>query len=500
MTVRRKLLVLMPLLVAMMSVVMFLVFRSGQLVQDGYELMMNRILLYQETVQATEKSMAALNDYLVHPAAEEGERADQALERLGGLRAALAGQARGEAYAAVLKGHSGMLATFEDQAGASLAASRAGQSALALDRYKEAETTFGYIREGGQRLADQELAAYRPLYAGIQAENGRLYRLGIAVFAIGALLSAALAVWVSRSVTEPVNRLVQAAEAVSAGNLEPDLPGSRSGSELDILTASFRQMLEGLRASIAKDRLLSEQEKLVKTLELQALQSQINPHFLFNTLNTLSKMALLEGADKTSGLIVRLSQLLRYNLRSLDADVTLREELAHVQAYLTIQEARFRGRVKVEFLVEEEALDTRVPSLLLQPLVENAFVHGVEGMESGGRITVGMRREGEGAIVEVADNGRGMPPETREALLGRGAFAVASRSGSTGLGVRNVFRRLELAYGRPDLVEIDSSPGEGTAIRLLLPFPEPASGNSVGEESTHANKRGDAHVQAVDRG
>ncbi len=491
MTVRRRLLVLVPLLAAMMSAVLFLVFQSGRLVQDGYCLMMNRLLLYQETVQAAEAGITALNEYLIHPVPGEETRAGIALAELERLRGSLEGQAGGHEYAASLKGHAGMLATLGEQAGGSLRAAQSGQVSAALDRYREAETTLGYIREGGQRLAGQELAAYRPLYAGIQAENERLNRLGIAVFAIGTLLSVAMAIWVSRSVTEPVNQLVRAAEAVSSGNLEPRLPEARSGSELDTLTASFRQMLEGLRASIAKDRRLSEQERLVKTLELQALQSQINPHFLFNTLNSLSKMALLEGADKTSGFTVQLSQLLRYNLRSLDAATTLREELTHVRTYLGIQEARFRGRVQVLFQVEEEALHTPVPTLLLQPLVENAFVHGVERLESGGQIRIVLRRDGGDTVIEIADNGQGMDPERRAALLEPGGGPVSSGSGSTGMGVRNVFRRLELACGREDLVEIESAPGQGTRIRMRVPNPV---------KNPRIMEGGDAHVPSSHRG
>lgn len=493
MTVRGRLLVLVPLLAAMMSAVLFLVFQSGHLVQNGYELMMNRLLLYQETVQTAEASITALNEYLIHPAADEEKRSSLAVAELERLHGSLAGQANGHEYAASLKGHAGMLATLAEQAAGSLAAARSGQVSAALDRYREAETTLGYIREGGQRLAGQELAAYRPLYAGIQAENERLNSLGIAVFVIGTLLSVAMAVWISRSVTEPVNQLVLAAEAVSSGNLEPRLPESLSGSELDLLNASFRKMLEGLRASIAKDRLLSEQEKLVKTLELQALQSQINPHFLFNTLNSLSKMALLEGADNTSSLIVQLSQLLRYNLRSLDAPTTLREELAHVRTYLTIQEARFRGRVKVEFQVMEEALSARVPPLLLQPLVENAFVHGVERLESGGQIRIVLRRDGADTVIEIADNGQGMEPERRATLLEKGGGPVKSGSGSTGMGVRNVFRRLELACGQENLVEIESAPGRGTLIRMRVP-------SLFLERNGHIKEGGETHVPSSDRG
>ncbi len=191
-------------------------------------------------------------------------------------------------------------------------------------------------------------------------------RLGAAVFVINTLLSIVLAVWISRSITVPVGRLVDMAKQMSKGNLPVDPAPIRSSDELGLLSNAFKQMSTDLKTLIEKDKESLEKDRLVKELELQALQSQINPHFLFNSLNVLSKLALLEGAEKTSDLIISMSNLLRYNLRNLDQPVTLQDELENVKEYITIQKARFRDRIRIEMDIDESVLQEPIPSLTLQ--------------------------------------------------------------------------------------------------------------------------------------
>ncbi|WP_426454809.1 sensor histidine kinase [Paenibacillus sp. S-38] len=257
------------------------------------------------------------------------------------------------------------------------------------------------------------------------------------------------------------------AKEIAKGNLRPE-PPPPTGDELGILSGAFQAMLADLTVLIGKEKESLEKDRLLKELELQALQSQINPHFLFNTLNVLSKLALLEGAERTSDLIVSMSNLLRYNLGRLDRPVTLRDELQHLQEYVTIQQARFRDRVRFELQTEEEALQAGVPSLTLQPLVENAFLHGIADLEQGAVIRVAIARTPSDAVsVTVADNGAGMSEEVRQSLLR--LEDVPEPKQSTGLGTRNVFKRLALYFGRDDLVTIDSAPGQGTRITLHIP-------------------------------
>ena len=300
-------------------------------------------------------------------------------------------------------------------------------------------------------------------------------KIGLALFGVSLLLSMVFVIWLSRSISRPIHMLVRTAKQIAKGNLQIAPPVFRQDDEFRILSEAFRHMLANIRKLIAKDMEHLERERLVKELELRALQSQINPHFLFNTLNALSKLALIEGADRTSDLTVSVSNLLRYNLRKLDTPVTLREEVDNTAEYFSIQQARFRERIRCEMSIEEQALGQYIPCLSLQPIVETAFIHGVEGMEEGAAVRLTITRSDTEVTVTIADNGAGMDEATRASLLGEGEADARSRGEghrSTGLGLQNVFKRLQLFYGRQDIVELESEIGRGTMVRLRLPIYE----------------------------
>ncbi|EXX87519.1 membrane protein [Paenibacillus darwinianus] len=484
MTIRRKLLLFIPLLVLLVNSVTFFLFTSAQTVQKSYEAMTERMLLYKQAARTADDNLRLLYAYLLNPNDNGSALAefDNARARLQEQRAALTGAGSGSLPPASLRSYTYMLGTFAEQASAARNSAAAADPRSALAHYEDAEQTTAYIREEGQRLVDLELSFYQPVFKRIQSENERMNRLAAAVFVLNTLLSVVLAVWISRSITGPVSRLVRTARQMSKGNFSVE-PSPRSNDELGILSDAFERMSTELKTLIERDKESLEKDRLVKELELQALQSQINPHFLFNTLNVLAKLALLEGAERTSDLIVSMSNLMRYNLRKLDTPVTLRSELEHVKEYFAIQQARFRERIRLELDIDESALQAAIPSLTLQPIVENAFVHGIAGREEGAVIWLKIGRVPHGIRIRIADNGAGMSEHVRLALLR--LEAESDNRQSTGLGTRNVFKRLQLFYGRSDLVDIDSVPGEGTAVSIVIP-----------EEKEDEN----THVSAVDRG
>nr|6SWJ_A Chain A, Histidine kinase [Geobacillus stearothermophilus]6SWK_A Chain A, Histidine kinase [Geobacillus stearothermophilus] len=204
-------------------------------------------------------------------------------------------------------------------------------------------------------------------------------------------------------------------------------------------------------------------------------QSQINPHFLFNTLNTVAKMAYLEDAQQTSRLIEAVAAILRYNLGDLQRTVTLADEVRIAREYFFIQQTRFFDRIKFSLEAEPSCLDQPIPPLTLQPLIENAFIHGIETYEQGAELSVSVFAENGRVVVEVRDNGVGMDEQVKaelEALI-RGeeprTRREQGRGHSTGIGLHNVIRRLQLFYGVMDVAEIESALGKGTTVRLWLP-------------------------------
>lgn len=210
-------------------------------------------------------------------------------------------------------------------------------------------------------------------------------------------------------------------------------------------------------------------EQALKDAELKALQSQVNPHFLFNTLNTISRLALFEGAVNTEKMVRTLARLMRYTLYQVKGLVTVREELAAAEDYLFIQQTRFSDRLASEIDVEPEVLDARVPCMVLQPLVENAVVHGLEPLKEGGKIYIRGRVLGSQVHIEIRDTGVGIPEEIQKDIFD----LEVRRSGKgqvSGLGIVNVYRRLQHYFGSDCALNVNSRPGAGTSVQLTFPL------------------------------
>lgn len=215
------------------------------------------------------------------------------------------------------------------------------------------------------------------------------------------------------------------------------------------------------------ERKLKEQEQLLLAARMEALSSQINPHFLFNTLNTVASLTR-HDPHVARELLVKLSQILRRLLRKHENFVPLREELEFIDNYLGIEMARF-GPEKLQFYkeIDEATLDAVVPSMLLQPLIENSIRHGLDSRLEGGEIRLRTARLDSRLVIEVEDNGVGMDQERLEEIY------------QTGIGISNVNERLKVLYGKDFAMRIESLPGLGTTIRIEIPelqfSPRPAA-------------------------
>jgi two-component system LytT family sensor kinase len=210
---------------------------------------------------------------------------------------------------------------------------------------------------------------------------------------------------------------------------------------------------------------LEEQKRLLLEARLDALQRQINPHFLFNTLNSIASLVRFRP-EQARELIVKLANILRRMLREHDAFVPFRDELTTTEDYLSIEVIRF-GAEKLSVVKEVDAatLEVPVPSMLLQPLVENSIKHGLEPRIAGGVVTLRSRLEGGLLVIEVEDDGVGIAP-------GRAHSSGVLRG--TGIGMKNVRERLQVLYGDAAQFEVVSQPGRGTKVTLAFPaqFPD----------------------------
>ena len=215
------------------------------------------------------------------------------------------------------------------------------------------------------------------------------------------------------------------------------------------------------------ERTLEEQKQLLMQARVESLTGQINPHFLFNTLNTVSFLTRSDPG-KAREVLVKLSNIMRGRLKAQLNFVPLKQELDFVDDYLDIEVVRF-GKEKLEIRREIDP-DTRelvVPNMLLQPLVENAVKHGISPRIEGGILVIGARRANGRLTIRVGDNGVGIPPERREQIF------------ASGIGISNVLERLKVIYGEDFQIEVDSQPGRGTEIRIDIPEVHPMPDSSM---------------------
>jgi len=225
--------------------------------------------------------------------------------------------------------------------------------------------------------------------------------------------------------------------------------------------------------SVRIERKLEEQSRLLLEARLDALQRQINPHFLFNTLNSIASL-VRSKPELAREMVVKLANILRVLLKHREAFVPFEEELAFTDDYLDIEVVRFGEKLRVVKEIAEETLPMLVPSMLLQPLIENSIKHGLEPRIGVGTVTLRSTLTGDGRLsIEVEDDGIGMTPEPLESVPRLGSQEVrAGAENGSGIGMRNVRERMEVLYGSQAEVEVVSRPGRGTKVRLVMPVLE----------------------------
>ena len=290
------------------------------------------------------------------------------------------------------------------------------------------------------------------------------------------LISCLLAVWIAwliySNISAPMSSLVAGMRQLRLGNLDTRLAHRRQ-DELGYLTDAFNQTAEQQRHLIRD--IYEQQLRLTKT-ELKFLQSQINPHFLYNTLDSIYWSAKNYDADEISEMVLNLSRFFRLSLSKGRDTFTVEETFAHLGYYIRVQQLRFVGQFQVNFDAAPEAAGLQVLKLILQPLVENAILHGLEKRKGGGELTISARLEGDRLLLTVADNGRGMEAERltqlREALASAEdkPAAEGNERKDAFFGLLNVRARIRLYYGESAELSIDSEEGQGTQATLNLPI------------------------------
>ena len=349
---------------------------------------------------------------------------------------------------------------------------REAGSADYVDQMYEIMARQDYLAEYALRLTQATLEQETADYSRRARQLDRLPWLYLAMLAAAAAGVLLILRQLSVTVAGPLLQLARASRSIAAGKLdEPDLPVT-STDEVGQLTGTFNQMKHAMAASQAAREALHREEvrnlALEKDLEhtrLEVLKSQVNPHFLFNTLNMISCMARLEDASTTDQMIVHLGSLFRHNLRTKRQQITLEEELDGLEDYIYLQQMRFDGRITVEKNIRVQPAAVLVPSFMLQPVVENAYSHGLKSREEGGRILLRAWMQGKVLVLTVADNGRGMTPEELDAVQTK--IAQSEQTGRS-IGLGNISRRIGMLYPGGKM-QVYSRAGHGTVVRFELP-------------------------------
>ena len=281
---------------------------------------------------------------------------------------------------------------------------------------------------------------------------------GIVLLVLG--ISLGFVWYVTSRIAYPAKELMESMKTLAKDNEYPRVK-IVSNDEIGMIGLEYNKMAENIETLIEK---VYKMELTQKQAELEFLQMQINPHFLYNALDTISWMALAKGNMDVSEMTIALAELLRATIKK-ESFITLREEMNTVKDYLLIQQERFGDKISAEYFVEEDAYSCMVPNFILQPVIENAIIHGLEPKIEKGKLSINISIQDEFLTFLVEDNGVGMD-ETEILDLYK---KCRENNTKQSIGLKNVYRRLLLCYGESSMLKIESNKEQGTRISFLIP-------------------------------
>lgn len=354
-----------------------------------------------------------------------------------------------------------------------------------VEKYKElydqSQQLYGYINSYINELNNQQFRNNSSSYQTLREMLEYLEISSLILMGIMMGLAAMMLFGITRGMIEPLTDLAETVNLVGQGNFNVKMPQTDALDEVGIVTRAFNTMVESLeeyiirtKESMEKEQQMMEKELLMKNhlkeAQLKYLQSQINPHFLFNSLNAGAQLAMLEDAEKTCIFVEKMADFFRYNVKKGLEDASLEEELAAVDNYIYILNVRFSGEIHFTKAVDERLMDCRIPSMILQPIVENAVNHGIRNIDWEGKILLEITETEDRIYIRVKDNGKGMSQERIQEVLSGNPGEGEEQSDSTGVGMNNVISRLELYYNQKNLVSINSQGvNMGTEVVLRIP-------------------------------
>lgn len=343
------------------------------------------------------------------------------------------------------------------------------------EQYEDAKKLYQYIHYYIYDLNSQQFISNANTYEKLQVAIKYMEIFNSAILFIVMAVGIIILTFITQQTIEPLKQLADVACLVGQGNFHVTVPLPQSKDEIGIVTGAFNKMVQSLEEYMRKTRESMEKELLMeahlKEAQLKFFQSQINPHFLFNSLNAGAQLAMIENAEKTCLFIEKMADFFRYNVKKTLEDADLREEIEAVDNYVYILNVRFAGDIEYKKEVDHRIKDYRIPSMILQPLVENAVNHGIRKVEWKGYVYLQVKQLGREIQISIRDNGIGMTQEKIQSILEGKRGENNIEKDSTGVGLYNVKSRLELYYGKKNIMHIYSEgKNKGTEIVLVLPI------------------------------
>ena len=355
------------------------------------------------------------------------------------------------------------------------------------ENYEEADKMYDFIRTHINTLNNEQFKYNSDNYELLRMSLYYLEIISTSILLFIMAFNIILIVFVTRSITGPLMKLTEAANEISGGNFDVDLIPVESSDEVGIVTKAFNTMtvsihqyINKIKESMELESKMKERELMMtnhlKDAQLKYLQAQINPHFLFNTLNAGAQLAMMEGADKTCIYIENMADFFRFNMKSFNQDSTLRDEIKLVDSYIYILNVRYSGGINFYKQIDDSVLDIRVPSMILQPVVENSINYGIRDIDYEGKISLKVEELRESILITVYDNGAGMDQATIDRILnssirnGNREKELSLTKDSNGIGLGNVINRLKLYYDKDNIFHIYSEGhNQGTTVTMLIP-------------------------------
>ena len=341
-------------------------------------------------------------------------------------------------------------------------------------RYENATQMYEYINTYIYSLNNEQFRSNSENYSRLSAAFRNFEMVSVIALSIVIVVSVSIVVKLTGEIISPLKDLAVTADEVAGGNFDTELLQVQSEDEIGVVTGAFNQMLisirqylESLRESMEIRRSLMEKELLMeahlKDAQLKYLQAQINPHFLYNTLDAIGWLCEEERCQDAVEMVNALAKLFRISISKGHELIPIEKEVEHARSYLKIQNFRYKNQFSYEFQVEEDCLQYYCNKITLQPIIENAIYHGLDRMVDEGRILIRIYSEGEDVVFRVEDNGVGMSEEQCRSILHK------EPGDNSGIGIKNVNDRIKIYFGKEYGLSIESELDEGTTVIIRMP-------------------------------